>query len=1112
MALSGAIYFLLLLSILWLSVTQADQIFFFSTITRWGLWFINIFFSGWLAFRFLINPIIRLLRLYSMDDLSPIALDIGQHFPQFSDTLVNVYQLITRPPVENESASLRQAAIHSNLNEIDPVDFNSKLSPRDFLPSLKMVSAVCAAVLILLGFQFNEISRSTLRLLNPANEYLPKPDYQFVVAPGNTKIIRGQSVRFEVKYFGPRLRGCQLLLQNTQGGNDTRTIALDRTGETYFAQVNDLRQSARYQIKGQPLIDARLENRLLSDEYVITVQIPPQIKSLDINITPPLYCGLEKLQLDRNIGDIATLAGSSVQLNIESSKLLQQAELIFKTRESLSMKITGQKGSASFPIKNDDSYKIVLTDTAGLDSPDPIEYRISILPDNPPFIDIPEPGSDVESQLDARLPVKIAATDDFGFRRIRLQYQFVRGAEMAADTNWQAVDLDLKDENSKRQELYYTWDFNLLPLAFNDALKYYALAEDNNSITGPGIGKSRAYYVRFPSLDELFESISENQDEAIDKLDDVAKDSEKLKKQLEEINRELKRAEKLNWEQKQQVDRALEQQQALQNQVQEIQQKLQEMIEKLESNNLISEQLLEKYRQLQELFREVATPELMEAMQKLQQSMDKARPDDVRQALEKFKMQQDIFEKNIERTMELLKQVRLEQKMDELVQRAKNLAEQQKKISEQLQQDKQLSEKDFSQLQARQDQQSDQLERLNEDVQRLQQEDLMGKYSQAQQPLDSAQAQMNSGQMQEDMQTTQQNLAMKHQQKAGKSSQKLTQRFNQLQSTLAQAQQNMLQQGKQQVQEKMARAMQRLLQLSTEQEGLKNRTQNTSPLSDSFNEINKEQGQLLENFQKVVSDLVQVSKETFFINPKMSQSLQKAQKNMQQSLGYLSERENSAALQYQENAMSALNENVMQLRQSMSQMAQSQSGTGFEQFMQQLQQMAGAQGQINEETMGLLEGQGNEGQLSLQQQGQMRRLAGEQEALRQALDEMNKQAGNRQDLLGRMGELSQKMEEVVHDLLKQNVDRQTIDRQRQILSRMLDAQKSLHEREQSKQRKAEQTKQYTTKDPRRLGKTVDEEKKSWQDALQRAREQGYSQDYLKLIEEYFKALLDKNKE
>jgi len=87
-----------------------------------------------------------------------------------------------------------------------------------------------------------------------------------------------------------------------------------------------------------------------------------------------------------------------------------------------------------------------------------------------------------------------------------------------------------------------------------------------------------------------------------------------------------------------------------------------------------------------------------------------------------------------------------------------------------------------------------------------------------------------------------------------------------------------------------------------------------------------------------------------------------------------------------------------------------------------------------------------------------------------------------------------------------NYDRKTIERQQNILSRMLDAQKSVREREYSRKRKAEVGKEYARQSPSELAETVDEKKAKLRKELKQALEEGYSIDYEKLIEEYFRNL------
>ncbi len=1111
--LTGSVLFLLLiLIIIWLSAALADNLVYFSEITRWGLLSINTVLISYLLFKFLFYPLKRLIALKKHSDLSQTAGLIGRMYPEIKDRLVNTYQLVSRSPDENTSDALHREAVKSNLAQFRNRNFSAILKIKSFLPAPVLSVVVLISFIVLTGLMYNDLLHASKRLLNPSNEYKILPAYRFVVEPGDTQITKGQSLTLNARYRGPLLEACYLYLWTPDNPSVSRVLEMNLEDSTYSAAIKDIIKSQSYQIRGVPMDSRQYENTIFSEQFTIDVRIPPMIETLDVELIPPAYSGLPRQFPDRNIGDIAALAGTIVRLKVSTNHAVQSAQIQFKSGKTVPSDIRGELLNGQFQIRQNDNYSIILNDTQGLQNQNPIEYQIALLPDNPPFIEITEPGRDVEIQLDAAIRLKMEGSDDFGIGRVKLYYKFLRQSKTATDTNWQHIVLPLQAQSDNRFEIFHYWDFNKLPLAFNDGIKYYAHVEDNNSVTGPGIGKSETYYIRFPSLDEIFDSFAEKEAEEIDNLEEVNKESEELKKSLEEIQRELKRESKLDWEKKQQLESALEKQKELQDKVEEIQKNIEELVNKLDANNLISEEILEKYSQLQELFREVITPEMMESLQNLQEALEKPDQENIRQAMQQFKLNQEVFKERIERTMELLKQVQLEQRMDELVQKAKKLKEQQEKISEQLNKELEPDEGEYEQLKAQQEQQAEKLNNLEKSLESMLREPRVAKFQETMQQLDSARQQIGAEDLQNEMGQMQQSLEQNNRQQAGQHSEKLRQNFAGIQNQLQQAQSQMMNQNKQQVMQKMASAMQKMLKLSHEQEKLQRETQRSSDYSSGFKDIAAEQAQLKNNFRNLISDLVQLSKETFFVNPELSRSMAKSMRNMDQSLSNLSERNRGASASNQEKALGGLNESIQMMHESMSSLSQSQSGTGFNQFLEQLQQMAGQQGQINEQTMSLLQKQGNQGSLMMREQARRKRLAAEQAALQQAMEGMQKGMGNRQDVLGRMNEIAAEMEKVVEDLIKNNVDRKTIERQRKILSRMLDAQKSVREREFSKKRKAETAKAYLAKDPGELRNLTDLDKKAIEEALRRALNEGYNRDYQKLIEAYFNKLIRSKEE
>jgi hypothetical protein len=81
-----------------------------------------------------------------------------------------------------------------------------------------------------------------------------------------------------------------------------------------------------------------------------------------------------------------------------------------------------------------------------------------------------------------------------------------------------------------------------------------------------------------------------------------------------------------------------------------------------------------------------------------------------------------------------------------------------------------------------------------------------------------------------------------------------------------------------------------------------------------------------------------------------------------------------------------------------------------------------------------------------------------------------------------------------------------IERQQRILSRLLDAQKSVREREYSKKRQAEREKNTLTKSPPTLKQEMIERENQLRKELLEALKEGYSSEYKEFIKLYYEIL------
>ncbi len=121
------------------------------------------------------------------------------------------------------------------------------------------------------------------------------------------------------------------------------------------------------------------------------------------------------------------------------------------------------------------------------------------------------------------------------------------------------------------------------------------------------------------------------------------------------------------------------------------------------------------------------------------------------------------------------------------------------------------------------------------------------------------------------------------------------------------------------------------------------------------------------------------------------------------------------------------------------------------------------------------------------------------------LEELTKEAGQTDRMLGDLNRIAQQMEEVVHDLLEEDLSRETLDKQERILSRLLDAQRSVNRRDYERKRES-RTAEAVYSDDEPLDSFSAERLKKLRQDIDRALASRLPAEYERLIREYFRAL------
>jgi len=282
--------------------------------------------------------------------------------------------------------------------------------------------------------------------------------------------------------------------------------------------------------------------------------------------------------------------------------------------------------------------------------------------------------------------------------------------------------------------------------------------------------------------------------------------------------------------------------------------------------------------------------------------------------------------------------------------------------------------------------------------------------------------------------------------------------------------------------------------------------------------------EIIQGLEAVRQALIEAARDNFFISNRLLTYLQVSIKRSMNALKELGaeKRNKKPAVETTQSTLASINATMLTLLNDSRMMQQSESGMGLDQMMAELEQLAERQENLNQQMQGLssmsMPGEGGEPQMSPGSRPSslagdlmnlIRQMAAEQKAIRDGIEELARQMSGRKDMPGTSLEgMVKEADEVIEDMLKRGVSPETLKRQRRILDRLLDAQRSIQQRDTARRRKSETAGEYSVKPPPALARELLE--RSIQDSELKAmleRWKGsYPASFERLIRAYYELL------
>ncbi len=1035
-----------------------ENLFHFDSIVRTALFYLfpgigTVAISFWI-----IRPLLSYFNLGKRISHEIAATIIGQHFSEIQDKLLNSLQLIQQREKQAGDVDLLLASIDQKIKNLKVFQFNQIINYRRNLRYLRVAIPPIAIILIALFISPAFISEPTRRIVDYNTAYTAPPPFLVEIVNAELSAFQQEDFELKVKVQGDEIP-VDLYIQ-TEG----YTYRMKKTSATGYSYLfKSLQKETAFRISAK---------EYLGSEYLIKVFPRPTILSFSVNLTYPGYTGKTNEKLE-NTGDIVVPKGTEIEwrwitkdVDFLHLRMLGREIRLGKEESNLFSFKERCTSSGIYSIQPENEYS---------SNTDSLFYRIICIEDGYPSI-LTEVHTDTE--LPSGLFFNGSIKDDYGFSRLEFHYRLTSNTDTVAidrGTVGLSVSTDAVEEF-----FYYSIDVNSYIRNPGDGISYYFEVWDNDGINGPKSAKSEIRELKTLTISEIQASANKREKEIKEDIKSSIEDAKEVEKTIDQLNRKLVEKQELSWQEKREIEELIKKNESMLNTIEKIKEENKKNINTEEQFLKTSQAVMEKQKRLNELMEQLMTEEMKKTLEELKELMDQVDKTKLKTLMEEMKMTAKEMEQQLDRNLELFKQIEFERKLEENISALKKLAERQEKLAEKIEQQNNIlpqNKEEQQKLNFNYDSLQTELKKLQEMDKKLEQPVGIEKSNQLQ---DSIQSSMSDAK--KEMEESKKKAAAKSQKNASKQMKQLA---NDLEMMQMDQEMEQYAEDAQQIRQ----IIENLLTISFDQEELITRTRTISRNDPGFQDIISEQKQMNENLGPVRDSLIAIGKRQFLIQPVITRELNSINRNINETVESLTERNISLALSKQQFSMTALNNLAVLLDEAREQMNQNMSmclqgksskmcqnpstGKG-KKGMKSIRQMQQAMTEKMEEIRkGLEEQKGNQGNKGKKKENggkgmseEIARLAAQQEAIREELKRYEQSLIEQGKMnQGGIQNAIKEMEQNERDLINKQLTRESLIRQQQIVTRLLESEKAEQIREQQETREADEAKNQLFSNP-----------------------------------------------
>jgi hypothetical protein len=299
-----------------------------------------------------------------------------------------------------------------------------------------------------------------------------------------------------------------------------------------------------------------------------------------------------------------------------------------------------------------------------------------------------------------------AVSDDYGLSSLNFVYTVI-----SENGSKRTNRISVRKVSGLEMPFDFAVDFRRENVQLNDRIEYYFVVSDNDGVNGAKSTKSQVYTYKLPGLEELNDKRQEDQEKTKENLSELLKRTQQFQKNVEKLKKEVLGSKNNDWNKLNKVEQLKEEQKSILESLQQMQQQMDKSLEEKNQLSEMDKELLEKQDMIDKLLEELMDDELKKLLDDLDKLMKQNDKEKLKEKLDDLEQNSEDMKKQLDRSLEMLKRLQVNEKIDDIEKELKELSEEQNKLKNDINEEK-LSE----------DKAKENQEKLNEKFKELQED------------------------------------------------------------------------------------------------------------------------------------------------------------------------------------------------------------------------------------------------------------------------------------------------------------------------------------------------------------------------------------------------------